>query len=64
MHANVLHFYTPLTPVWRQKVKPCYGAHHIMQLMHTIDLLGWVKGHESNYADKYNLIVLSDLIAE
>ena len=37
MHANVLPFYTPLTPVWGQKVKTfCseegYGACHIMQL--------------------------------
>ena len=52
MHANVLPFYTPLTPVWGQKVKTFfseegYGAHHIMQLnvdiMHTPGLLGWVK---------------------
>ena len=38
MHANVLPFYTPLTPVWGQKVKTFffseegYGAHHTMQL--------------------------------
>ena len=36
MHANVLPFYTPLTPVWGQKVKKnseegCF-AYHIMQL--------------------------------
>ena len=34
MHTNVLPFYTPLTPVWGQKVKTFfseegYGAHHI-----------------------------------
>ena len=38
MHANVLPFYTPLTPAWGQYVKTfffseeVYGAHHIMQL--------------------------------
>ena len=37
MQANVLPFYTPLTPVWGQKVKlffseEGYGAHHILQL--------------------------------
>ena len=38
MHANVLPFYTPLTPVWGHKVKTfffseeSYGAYHIMQL--------------------------------
>ena len=38
MHANVMPFYTPLTPVRGQKVKAFffseegYGAHHIMQL--------------------------------
>ena len=37
MHANVLPFYTPLTPVLGQKVRTfCFseghGAHHIMQL--------------------------------
>ena len=52
MHANVLPFYTSLTPVRGQKVKKIfseegYGAHHIMQLkkfgiMHTPGLLGWV----------------------
>ena len=35
MHANVLPFYTPLIPVWGQKVKNSEegcGGHHIMQL--------------------------------
>ena len=36
MHANVSPFYTPLTPLWEQKVKTFfsekgYGAHHIIQ---------------------------------
>ena len=34
----------------------------MFDIMHTIDLLGWVKGQTLNCADKYNLIVLSDLI--
>ena len=60
MHANVLLFYTPLTPVWRQKVKKKseegYGAHHIMQLNYLIVCTPWP------FADKHNLIELSDLI--
>ena len=37
MYANVLPFYTPLTPVWGQKVKTYFSeegdvAYHIMQL--------------------------------
>ena len=36
MHANVLPFYTPLTPVWRQKLKKTseedYVAYNNIQL--------------------------------
>ena len=50
MHANVLPFYTPLTPVCGQKVKKkkseeSYGAYAIkmFDIMRTPGLLGWVK---------------------
>ena len=53
MHENVLPFYTPSTPVCGQKVKMfffcrrlCYISHYAIKmfdLMHTTDLLGWVK---------------------
>ena len=55
MHANVLHFYTPSTPVRGQKVKRffffekgyvAYQSHYAIKMfdpMHTPDLLGWVK---------------------
>ena len=48
MHANGLPFYTPLTPVWGQKVKQflwctSHYAIKMFDIMHTPCLLGWVK---------------------
>ena len=53
MHTNVLPFYTPLTPVWGQKLKHFFLKKvmvHITLLqlkmfdvIHTPGLLGWVK---------------------
>ena len=34
----------------------------MFDIMHTLGLLGWVKGQTLSCADKYNLIELSDLI--
>ena len=61
MHANVLPFYTPLTPVWGQKVKifcfwrrvwcVSHDAIKCFALYTPLDL-GWVKGQTLNWVDK------------
>ena len=73
MHANVLPFYTTLTPVWGQKVKTFFSeeglwctSHYAIKMfdiMHTPGFFGWIKGQTLNCADKYNLTELSDLMA-